>query len=124
GIPELRAAVAKKLKDENALDYTASQIVMANGVKQAIANAVFSLIEPGDEVILLAPFWVSYEITVKLAGGTPRILSAGVERGFKVSPQQVADALTSKTKLLILNSPNNPTGAIWTIAELKGLARS
>lgn len=122
GIPELRNAVAHKLKTENGLDYNAGQIVVANGVKQAIANAVFSLIEPGDEVILLAPFWVSYELTVKLAGGTPRILSAGVEQGFKVSPQQVEAALTPKTKLLLLNSPNNPTGAVWTRAELQGLA--
>ncbi|MFO0994464.1 MAG: pyridoxal phosphate-dependent aminotransferase [Hyphomicrobiales bacterium] len=122
GIPELRTAVAHKLKTENGLNYTANQLVMANGVKQAIANAVFSLIGPGDEVLLLAPFWVSYEITVKLAGGTPRILSAGVEQGFKASAQQVADALTPKTKLLILNSPNNPTGAIWTKAELQAIA--
>lgn len=122
GIPELRTAVAHKLKTENGLDYNAGQIVMANGVKQAIANAVFSLIEPGDEVILLAPFWVSYELTVKLAGGTPRIISAGVEQNFKVSPQQVAGALTQNTKLLILNSPSNPTGAIWTKAELAALA--
>jgi aspartate aminotransferase len=123
GIPELRTAVAHKLKTENGLDYNAGQIVMANGVKQAIANAVFSLIEPGDEVILLAPFWVSYELTVKLAGGTSRVISAGVEQDFKVSPQQVAAALTQKTKLLILNSPSNPTGAIWTKAELAALAR-
>jgi aspartate aminotransferase len=123
GIPELRNAVAHKLKTENGLAYSASQIVVANGVKQAIANAVFSLIEPGDEVILLAPFWVSYELTVKLAGGTPRILSAGVEQEFKVSAQQVADALTPQTKLLILNSPNNPTGAVWTKGELAALAK-
>ncbi|MBL8908490.1 MAG: pyridoxal phosphate-dependent aminotransferase [Rhizobiales bacterium] len=122
GIPELRTAVAHKLKAENGLCYSPGQIVMANGVKQAIANAVFSLIEHGDEVILLAPFWVSYELTVKLAGGTPRTLSAGVEQDFKVSPRQVADALTPKSKLLILNSPNNPTGAVWTKAELQALA--
>lgn len=123
GIPELRTAVAHKLKTENGLDYTASQIVMANGVKQAIANAVLSLIESGDEVILLAPFWVSYELIVKLAGGTPRILSAGVESGFKIPPERIAAALTPKTKLLLLNSPNNPTGAVWTKAELAALAR-
>jgi len=122
GIPELRSAIAQKLNAENRLHYSPGQIVVANGVKQAIANAVFSLIEPGDEVILLAPFWVSYELTVKLAGGTPRILSAGVEQGFKVSPEQVAGALTPKSKLLILNSPNNPTGAVWTKAELQALA--
>jgi aspartate aminotransferase len=122
GIPELRNAVAHKLKSENGLEYAAGQIVVANGVKQAIANAVFSLIEPGDEVILLAPFWVSYELTVKLAGGTPRILSAGVEQDFKASAQQVEAALSPKSKLLILNSPNNPTGAVWTKAELQAIA--
>ncbi len=122
GIPELRNAVAHKLKTENGLDYGAGRIVMANGVKQAIANTVFSLIEPGDEVILLAPFWVSYELTVKLAGGTPRILSAGVEQDFKISADQIAAALTPKSKLLILNSPNNPTGAVWSKAELAALA--
>jgi aspartate aminotransferase len=123
GIPELRAAIAQKLKDENGLAYSANQIVLANGVKQAIANAVFSLIEPGDEVVLLAPYWVSYEITVKLAGGVPRIVGAGVEGDFKVSPERLAEALSPRTKLLILNSPNNPTGAVWTKAELAALAR-
>jgi aspartate aminotransferase len=96
GIPELRAAIAQKLKDENGLAYSANQIVLANGVKQAIANAVFSLIEPGDEVVLLAPYWVSYEITVKLAGGVPRIVGAGVEGDFKVSPERLAEALSPR----------------------------
>jgi len=122
GIPELRAAVARKLETENGLRYTPNQIVMANGVKQAIANAVLSLIEPGDEVILLAPYWVSYELIIRLAGGTPRIIAAGVEDDFKVSAGRVAEALTPATKLLILNSPNNPTGAVWTKAELAALA--
>jgi len=122
GIPELRAAVARKLETENGLGYTPNQIVVANGVKQAIANAVLSLVEPGDEVILLAPYWVSYELTIGLAGATPRIIAAGVEDDFKVSADRVAAALTPSTKLLILNSPNNPTGAVWTKAELAALA--
>lgn len=122
GILELRQALARKLKEENGLDYTASEIVIANGAKQAIANAVLSLIEPGDEVILLSPFWVSYEITVRLAGGVPVILKAGVEEDFKAPPERIRAALTDKTKLLILNSPNNPTGAVWTEAELVELA--
>jgi aspartate aminotransferase len=122
GIPDLRQALAKKLKDENGLDYAASEIVIANGAKQAIANAVLSLIEPGDEVILLSPFWLSYEITVRLAGGIPVILKAGVEENFKAPPALIASALTDKTKLLILNSPNNPTGAVWSEPELSALA--
>lgn len=122
GILELRQALTKKLKEENGLDYAANEIVIANGAKQAIANAVLALIEPGDEVILLSPYWVSYEITVKLAGGVPVILKAGVEENFKTPPSRIAAALTDKTKLLILNSPNNPTGAVWTRPELEALA--
>jgi aspartate aminotransferase len=122
GIMELRQALARKLKDENGLDYAASEIVMANGAKQAIANAVFALIEPGDEVILLSPYWVSYEIIVRLAGGVPVILKAGVEEDFKAPPERIRAALTDRTKLLILNSPNNPTGAVWSAAELSALA--
>jgi len=122
GIPDLRQALAKKLREENGLDYAASEIVLANGAKQAIANAVLALIEPGDEVMLLSPYWVSYEITVRLAGGVPIILKAGVEENFKAPPHRIKDALTDKTKLLMLNSPNNPTGAVWTREELEGLA--
>jgi aspartate aminotransferase len=123
GIAELRQALARKLKDENGLDHAASEIVIANGAKQAIANAVLALIEPGDEVILLSPYWVSYEIMVRLAGGIPVIVKAGVEEDFKAPPERIASALTDQTKLLILNSPNNPTGAVWSEAELSGLAR-
>jgi aspartate aminotransferase len=123
GIPELRAAIAQKLQSENGLAYTANQIVLANGVKQAIANAVLSLIEPGDEVVLLAPYWVSYEIIVKLAGGVPRVIAAGVEDDFKVSADRLVGVLNARTKLLILNSPSNPTGAVWTSSELAALAR-
>ena len=122
GILELRQALARKLKDENGLDYAASEIVITNGAKQAIGNAVFALIEPGDEVILLSPYWVSYEITIRLAGGVPVIIKAGVEEDFKVPPERIATALTDRTKLIILNSPNNPTGAVWSEAELSALA--
>lgn len=122
GIPELRQALARKLKDENGLDYAANEIVVANGAKQAIGNAVLALIEPGDEVILLSPYWVSYEITVRLAGGVPVILKAGVDEGFKAPPARIAAVLTDKTKLLILNSPSNPTGAVWSRPELEALA--
>lgn len=122
GLQELRAALAKKFREENKLAYSANDIVVANGAKQAIANALFALLEPGDEVILLSPFWVSYEISVKLAGGVPVILHATVEEGFKVPPERIAAAVTGRTKLIAINSPNNPTGAVWTRAELTELA--
>ena len=122
GIPELRTALAKKLKAENGLAYAASEIVIANGAKQAVANAVLSLVEPGDEVIMLAPYWVSYEITVRLAGGAPVVLPASVDENYKVPASRIAAAVTPKTKLLILNSPCNPTGALWTRAELEAIA--
>src|SRR3954447_10017289 len=122
GLPELRAAIARKLGRENGIACEASNIVVANGAKQAIANALLSLLDPGDEVILLSPFWVSYEISVRLAGGTPVVLHASVEDGFKVAAQQIAQAITPRTKLLILNSPSNPTGAVWSPGELASLA--
>ncbi len=122
GIPDLRTALAKKLKAENGLAYAASEIVIANGAKQAVANAVLSLVEPGDEVIMLAPYWVSYEITVRLAGGAPVVLPASVDENYKVPASRIAAAVTPKTKLLILNSPCNPTGALWTRAELEAIA--
>jgi aspartate aminotransferase len=123
GIPELREAISRKLKQENGLTYSPTEIVMTNGAKQAIANAILSLIDVGDEVIILAPYWVSYEITVRFAGGTPIILRAGVEENFKVPAMRIAEAITARTKLLILNSPSNPTGALWTEAEFEEIAR-
>ncbi len=122
GIPELRAAISKKLKSENNLDYAPSEICVTNGAKQAIANAVLSLIDRGDEVIMLAPFWLSYEITVRLAGGTPIVLSASVEENYKVPASRIAAAVTERTKLIMLNSPCNPTGAVWSRAELQEIA--
>ncbi len=122
GIPELRNALSKKLKSENGLDYGLNEICVANGAKQAIANAILSIIDQGDEVIMLAPFWVSYEITVRFAGGTPVVLTAGVEENYKVPPRRIAEAITPRTKLIVLNSPSNPTGAVWTRGELQELA--
>ncbi len=122
GIPELRNALSRKLKAENGLDYGPNEICVANGAKQAIANAILSIIAEGDEVIMLAPFWVSYEITVRFAGGTPVVLTAGVEENYKVPPRRIAQAITPRTKLIVLNSPSNPTGAVWTRAELEELA--
>jgi aspartate aminotransferase len=122
GIPELRSAIATKLKAENGLNYEASEICLANGAKQAIFNAIMALIDHGDEVIMLAPYWVSYEISVKFAGGTPVVLTAGVSENYKVPASRIAAAVTANTKMLILNSPNNPTGAVWTVDELEEIA--
>ena len=122
GIPELRAAISKKLKAENNLDYAPAEIVLANGAKQAIANAVLSIIDDGDEVIMLAPFWVSYETTVRFAGGTPVVLHSGISEDYKVPASRIAAAVTPRTKLLILNSPCNPSGAVWSPAELEEIA--
>ncbi len=123
GIPELRMALSKKLKTENNLDYSPAEICVANGAKQAIANAILSIIDHGDEVIMLAPFWVSYEITVRFAGGTPVVLHAGVDENYKVPAARIAAAVTERTKLIIVNSPCNPTGAVWTEAELEEIAQ-
>jgi aspartate aminotransferase len=122
GIPELREAIALKLQTENGLNYSAANVVLANGAKQAIANAVLSVVGPGDEVIILAPYWVSYEATVKFAHGTPVVLESTVAENYKVPAERIAAAVTDKTKLLILNSPCNPTGAVWTQAELEDIA--
>ena len=122
GIPELREAIAEKLLVENGLNYRPNEIVLANGTKQAINNSVLSLIGPDDEVIILAPYWVSYEGSVKFAQGTPVVLQSNVEEDYKVPVARIAAAITAKTKLIILNSPCNPTGAVWTRAELEEIA--
>ena len=122
GIPELRTALSAKLRVENGLDYGPNDICVANGAKQAIANAILSIVGEGDEVIMLAPFWVSYEITVRFAGGTPKVLHAGVDENYKVPARRIAAAITPRTKLIVLNSPSNPTGAVWTRDELMELA--
>ncbi|MBL8790580.1 MAG: pyridoxal phosphate-dependent aminotransferase [Rhizobiales bacterium] len=122
GIPELREAIARKLLAENNLPYPASSVVLANGTKQAIANAILSVVSPGDEVIILAPYWVSYEATVRLAGGTPVVLPSTIAEGYKVPAERIAAAVTPRSKLIIVNSPCNPTGAVWTRAELDRIA--
>jgi aspartate aminotransferase len=122
GILELKEAVSRKLLHENNLHYPANTIVLANGVKQAINNAILSVIGEGDEVIILAPYWVSYEASVRFAGGTPVILESTVAENYRVPPSRIAAALTPKTKLLILNSPCNPTGAVWPREELEAIA--
>ena len=122
GVPELKEAISRKLKRENALEYTPAQIVVANGVKQAINNAILSVIGPGDEVIILAPYWVSYEASVRFAGGNPMVLTSTVTEGYKVPASRIAAAITPATKLLIINSPCNPTGAVWSKTELEAIA--
>jgi len=122
GQPELRAALARKLGAENGLSYTADEIVVTNGAKQAITNAIFSLVEDGDEVILLAPFWVAYEGVIRMAGGTPVVLSSSFESGYKVSASQIAAAMTERTKLVIINSPSNPSGIVLSATDLRALA--
>ncbi len=122
GYPTLRNAIVAKLKNENGLEYTANQISCANGAKQSVCNTIMVLVNPGDEVIIPAPFWVSYPEMVKLAEGTPVIVAAGIEQDFKITPAQLEAAITPKTKALILCSPSNPTGSVYSAEELAGLA--
>lgn len=122
GYPTLRKAIVEKLKRENGLDFTEAQISVSNGAKQAVCNAIMALVNPGDEVIVPAPFWVSYPEMVKLADGTPVIVSAGIEQNFKITGAQLEEVITPKTKMLILCSPSNPTGSVYTKEELKELA--
>ena len=122
GYPALRNAIVAKLKNENNLEYTANQISCSNGAKQCVCNVVMCLVGAGDEVIVPAPYWVSYTEMVKLADGTPVIVRAGIEQDFKITPAQLEAAITPKTKALILCSPSNPTGSVYTKEELKGLA--
>ena len=122
GYPALRNAIVEKLKKENGLEYTAAQISCANGAKQSVCNTIMSLVNKGDEVIVPAPYWVSYPEMVKLAEGTPVIIAAGIEQDFKITPSQLEAAITPKTRALILCSPSNPTGSVYSKQELAGLA--
>lgn len=121
GIPELKAAICSKFLRENGLTYTPSQISVGTGGKQVLYNALVATLNPGDEVIIPAPYWVSYPDMVLLAGGTPVPVVAGIETAFKLTPEQLEAAITPKTKWFIFNSPSNPTGAGYTRAELKAL---
>lgn len=122
GYPALKEAIVNKLKNENNLDYTASQILCSNGAKQSVCNAIMALVNQGDEVIIPAPYWVSYPQMVLLANGTPVIVEAGIEQNFKITPSQLEAAITPNTKALILCSPSNPTGSVYSKEELAGLA--
>lgn len=123
GYLSLRKAIANKLKRENNLDYSASEVIVGTGGKQGVCNTILALVNPGDEVIIPAPYWVSYPQMVKLAGGEPVIVPAGIEQDFKVTADQLKAAITSRTKLIILCSPSNPTGSVYTKEELEALAK-
>jgi aspartate aminotransferase len=122
GFVSLRNAITAKLKKENNLDYKAEQIVCSNGAKQSVCNVLLAIVGPGDEVIVPAPYWVSYVEMVKLTGGTNVVVTAGIDRDFKITPAQLEAAITPKTKAIILCSPSNPTGSVYSKEELKGLA--
>ena len=123
GYPVLREAICRKLKNENGLDYSPSQIICSNGAKQSVCNVVMSLAGEGDEVIIPAPYWVSYTQMAKIANATPVIVATGMEQNFKMTPQQLEAAITPHTRVLILCSPSNPTGSVYTYAELEALAQ-
>jgi len=123
GYLSLRKAIANKLKRENNLNYSASEVIVGTGGKQGVCNTILALVNPGDEVIIPAPYWVSYPQMVKLAGGVPVIVPAGIEQDFKVTANQLKVAITSKTKLIILCSPSNPTGSVYTKEELEALSK-
>lgn len=123
GYDELREKIAHKLLRDNGLTYTKDQIVVSTGAKQSIANAVLSIINPGDEVIIPAPYWVSYIEIVKMAGGIPVVIEATVEEDFKISGEQLEQAITPRTKMFIFSSPCNPTGSVYSYKELESLAK-
>ena len=123
GILEVRSAVCDKLKRDDALEYAPEQIIMTSGAKHAVFNALAALINPGDEVIIPAPYWVTYPELVKWLGGTPVFVPAGIENDFKITAEQLQGAITSKTKAILINNPCNPTGSVYTRDELAALAK-
>jgi aspartate aminotransferase len=122
GYADLRKAIVAKLKNENGLDYSISEVLVSNGAKQSVCNTVMALINPGDEVIIPAPYWVSYPQMVKLAGGTPVFIETKIDQNFKITADQLEAVITPKTKMLIICSPCNPTGSVYTKKELEGLS--
>lgn len=122
GLPALRKAVAKKLKEENGLDYDPSQIIITNGAKHAIFNAVFATVNEGDEVLMPKPYWLTYPEVVKSCGGIPEYIYATPRHGYKITAAQLEAAITPRTKMLIFNSPCNPTGAVYTETEIRAIA--
>ena len=122
GTAQLKAAICEKLHNDNALDYAPSQIVVSNGGKHSLFNAFMAILDPGDEVIIPSPYWLSYPELVKMAAGTPVFVETKPEHNFKITPEELEAAITPKTKAFILNNPNNPTGAVYTRSELNKLA--
>ncbi len=122
GLLELREAIQHKFKRDNNLDYGVKQIVVSNGAKQSIANVCLALLDPGDEVVILAPYWVSYSEIVKLAEGVPVLVKAGIEQDYKVTKAQLEAAITDRTRAVLFSSPCNPTGSVFSTAELKDIA--
>ncbi|MEG4321691.1 MULTISPECIES: pyridoxal phosphate-dependent aminotransferase [unclassified Microcoleus] len=122
GEPQLKAAIARKLRDDNNLSYQPENILVTNGGKHSLYNLMMALIDPGDEVIIPAPYWLSYPEMVKLASGKPVIVRTDASTGYKITPEQLSQAITPKTKLFVLNSPSNPTGMVYTPGEIKALA--
>lgn len=123
GYPDLRKAIVAKLKNENGLEYNVNEILVSNGAKQSVCNTVMALCNDGDEVIIPAPYWVSYPQMAKLAGAEPVIVNAGFEQNFKMTPEQLEAAITPKTRMLIICSPSNPTGSVYSQEELDALAK-
>ncbi|MBV8669738.1 MAG: aminotransferase class I/II-fold pyridoxal phosphate-dependent enzyme, partial [Candidatus Eremiobacteraeota bacterium] len=122
GIMELREAIADKLRRENGLDYSSDEIVVSNGAKHSLFNAFMVLLDPGDEVIIQAPYWVSYPEMVKVAGGTPVIVKTDASTGFEMTPAMLERAISPKTKVINLNNPSNPTGVVYSRDKLKAIA--
>ena len=122
GYQDLREAISNKFKRDNGIDYTSEQIVVSTGAKQSIANVVLSLINPGDEVIVPAPYWVSYAEIIKMAEGVPVFIETSIKNDFKISPLELQDAITNKTKMMIYSSPCNPSGSVYSKEELRSLA--
>lgn len=122
GLPELREAITRKLSRENGLQYTVNEIVVSNGAKQSVYNLCMALLDPGDEVILPAPYWVSYYEIIKMAGGVPVVVHSGVEHDFKCSPEQIEALITDRTKFILYSSPCNPSGSVFSYDELKAMA--
>lgn len=122
GIPELRQAIARYMKQHKGLDYQPSDVIVSTGAKQAIIGALYAILEPGDEVLLPAPCWLSYPEMVRMAGGVPVVINTTIEQGFVPSDEQLQAAVTSKTKAIILNTPSNPTGVVWPRAVLESIA--
>jgi aspartate aminotransferase len=123
GYDDLRKAISRKFREENGREYSTDQIIVSAGGKHSLVNVMLSIVNPGDEVIILAPYWVSYYDQVILAGGKPVIVEAKIENDFKVRPDQIEKAVTSKTRLLIFNSPSNPTGMVYRWEEMEAIAK-